>query len=462
MDLSTGVILATNRKRLVRDRGITGISVSGFKSLRDPQHIDIKPLTIIAGLNSSGKSSIVQPLLLLKQTLEAPYDPGPLLLNGPNVSITRIEQILSRGQSRRTAAKDFSVAFSVSSMPEVRLRFGKAPSGDLRLIDLTFPFLSSEPLTINERMSQSELNDRIPAEIKEQVGRFYSTQDKTSVPVRWTVTRERWSLRLQAQFDIGRQHSPVLLLGPEIDLHESEIGRIIHLPAFRGNPKRTYPTAAVEEKYPGPFNEYTAGIIAAWQNRKQVDKLTQLRNDLEQLGLTWKVEARQLDDTSIELLVGRLPHARQGGAGDLVNIADVGFGVSQTLPVVVALIAASPGQLVYLEQPEIHLHPRAQASFANLLSAAIERGARILVETHSALLIRAIQTLVAQGSLNADDVALHWFSRDAVSGLTTIASASMDRFGSFGDWPEDFDEVQLRADHDYLTAAEAAEVAASE
>jgi hypothetical protein len=434
--------------------------VSGYKSIRNSQHIDIRPLTIIAGLNSSGKSSIVQPLLLLKQTLESPYDPGPLLLNGPNVSITRIEQILSRGQSRKTAAKDFSVAFSISGEPEVKLRFGKAASGDLRLIDLTTLLYSSQPVSISERMSHGDLDALIPAQLKDQVSQIYSRGDKVKSSVKWGVRRDRWSLQIQAQFDLDRGVGPFLTLAPHLDGYESEIARIIHLPAFRGNPKRTYPTAAVEEKYPGPFNEYTAGIVAAWQNRKQTVKLTQLRNDLERLGLTWKVEARQLDDTSIELLVGRLPHARQGGASDLVNIADVGFGVSQTLPVLVALLAASPGQLVYLEQPEIHLHPRAQAAFADLLSAAMTRGARILVETHSALLIRGVQTLVARGTLNADDVALHWFSRDAASGLTTIASATMDRFGAFGDWPEDFDEVQLRTDHDYLSAAEAAEVAA--
>lgn len=454
--------MARNGRQQERERGITGISVSGFKSLRGSHHIDIKPLTIIAGLNSSGKSSIVQPLLLLKQTLEAPYDPGPLLLNGPNVSITRIEQILSRGQSRQSASKDFSVSFAVSEMPEVRLRFGKIPSGDLRLLDLTTPVFDNHPVAINERMSSSDLEALIPKELQEQVSRFYIRNEERSQKIRWSITRDRWSLRINAHIDKGRQPSPILGIGPDLNLYESEIGRIIHLPAFRGNPKRTYPTAAVEEKYPGPFNEYTAGIVAAWQNRKETDKLTQLRNDLERLGLTWKVEARQLDDTSIELLVGRLPHARRGGASDLVNIADVGFGVSQTLPVLVALLAASPGQLVYLEQPEIHLHPRAQAVFADLLSASVERGARILVETHSALLIRAVQTLVARGILDTNDVALHWFSRDTDSGLTTIASATMDRFGSFGDWPEDFDEVQLRADHEYLSAAEAAEVAANE
>ena len=62
---------------------ITSLSISGFKSIVDEQTIAIRPLTLLAGANSCGKSSMMQPLLLLKQTLEAPYDPGPLLLNWP-------------------------------------------------------------------------------------------------------------------------------------------------------------------------------------------------------------------------------------------------------------------------------------------------------------------------------------------------------------------------------------------
>src|SRR3954466_7053363 len=75
--------------------GITEITVSGFKSISDEQGIEIRPLTILAGANSSGKSSMIQPLLLLKQTLEASYDPGALLLNGPNVKFTSTDQLLS-------------------------------------------------------------------------------------------------------------------------------------------------------------------------------------------------------------------------------------------------------------------------------------------------------------------------------------------------------------------------------
>ena len=70
-------------------QGITRITVSGFKSIADERSIDIRPLTILAGANSSGKTSIMQPLLLMKQTLEATYDPGGLLLSGPNVRFTK-------------------------------------------------------------------------------------------------------------------------------------------------------------------------------------------------------------------------------------------------------------------------------------------------------------------------------------------------------------------------------------
>src|SRR5437667_4930638 len=81
---------------LLSKEDITRITVGGFKSIGQEQSIEIKPLTILAGANSSGKSSIMQPLLLLKQTLDATYDPGPLLLNGPNVKFTRADQFFSR------------------------------------------------------------------------------------------------------------------------------------------------------------------------------------------------------------------------------------------------------------------------------------------------------------------------------------------------------------------------------
>jgi len=139
----------------------------------------------------------------------------------------------------------------------------------------------------------------------------------------------------------------------------------------------------------------------------------------------------------------------------MISIADVGFGISQTLPVLVALLAAKPGQLVYIEQPEIHLHPRAQTAMAQILADMADRGVKVVVETHSSLLLLGIQSLVAQGTLSSKCVKLHWFKRRLDDGVTEVTSADLDDAGAFGDWPEDFSSAEMDADTRYIHAAEA-------
>ena len=106
---------------------------------------------------------------------------------------------------------------------------------------------------------------------------------------------------------------------------------------------------------PSTFEHYAASVIHEWQETE--DKRLKMVNDtLRTLGLTGHVGTKKIGDVGIELQVGRLLGDKTDNT-EMVNIADVGFGVSQVLPVLVALIAAEPGRLVYLEQPELHLHP---------------------------------------------------------------------------------------------------------
>ena len=154
-------------------------------------------------------------------------------------------------------------------------------------------------------------------------------------------------------------------------------------------------------------------------------------------------------------MVGRFIHGTNGNSNDLVSIADVGFGISQILPVIVALLTAQPGQLVYIEQPEIHLHPKAQTAMAQILADAANRGVKVVAETHSSLLLLGIQSLVAEGKLSPDKVKLHWFKRRPGDGVTEVSSADLDKAGAFGDWPEDFSSAEMDADTRYIHAAEA-------
>lgn len=437
-----------NIRRKARDgkspkQGIRSIAVEGYKSVIDRQTIELRPLTILAGANSSGKSSIMQPLLLIKQTLDSPYDPGGLLLNGSNVRMTSAEQLLSR-TSKSSVAKEFSVCFKLENQ-SVEIGFsrekGKGIVPHRNIVDkggMTFE--------LGEGCDREALLANVRTVLKQDLPFMEGRKFEVS------LRQERVFWSVLGEFG-GKGSLGIALVDAGQDV-SAAIRGVIHVPGLRGNPSRDYPTTAVEgDHFPGTFESYVASLIYAWQ-RSQDDRLLELGQDLEALGLTWKVQAERIDDTRVELKVGRLPHPRRGGAQDLVSIADVGFGVSQTLPVLVALLVAQPGQIVYLEQPEIHLHPRAQWHLAGIVANAARRGVCVVLETHSSLLLRGVQTLVAKGDLSPHLAVLHWVSRSD-NGATKVDSAEMDETGALGDWPVDFDDVTLTAEADYLDAAEA-------
>lgn len=414
------------------------MDVSGFKSIEQPQSIDVRPLTILAGTNSAGKSSIMQPLLLMKQTLEASYDPGPLLLNGANVRFTLAKQLFSITAPERQ--RDwFSVALTTDTGSSLTNHFRRDSQAGIQVIATEYSS-DGNRYSLTPEMSDAELLT-IP-----WIRSYAYAETPQHIPA-W-VTRNRCFLSIETEIELW-----------EYDDHEEYrfrelIQNTIHVPGLRNNPARTYPRTATDgPHFVGTFENYVASLIHSWGMNDR-NKLAALQEGMRTLGLTGTVAAQPLDDTAIELLVGRLPQTDTRFDGDIVSIADVGIGVSQVLPVLVALITADPGQLVYIEQPELHLHPRAQSGLAQHFAAAARRGVRIVVETHSSLFLLGVQTLVAEGLLAPELVKLHWFRRDD-EGVTTITSSDLDASGAFdSDWPEDFAEISLRAESRYLDAAE--------
>ena len=189
-------------------------------------------------------------------------------------------------------------------------------------------------------------------------------------------------------------------------------------------------------------------MIYSWQTSAS-DKLQVLNTYLHTLTLSKNIEATEINDTQIELKVSRTLDS-----DDMVNIVDVGSGVSQILPVLVALVAAETDQLVYLEEPEVHLHPRAQANLGEIIVDAANRGVKVVLETHSDLLLRRIQSLVAEDKISPEKTILHWFSRDE-DGFTKVTSTPLNATGGYGDpdFPLDFSDVFLDEEGRYLEAA---------
>jgi hypothetical protein len=260
----------------------------------------------------------------------------------------------------------------------------------------------------------------------------------------WSIKRNRCFFDVSNQFHYS--FSPVADFGITNFIIE-----LIHLPGLRNSPGRLYNRTSISDVFPGTFENYMASIIYSWQSQKK-EELNTLGDQLKRLGLTWKVKIKPVNETMVEILVGRLPRASQGGAEDLVNISDVGYGVSQVLPVLVALLSAKPGQTIMIEQPEIHLHPNAQKILADIFVENVLRGVRIIVETHSSIFIRRLQTLIAIDSIPNEAVGLNWFMRNSSTGSSSIVSTIPEIDGSTGDWPSDFDDVMYELDREYLNS----------
>lgn len=418
------------------------LSIQGFKSIRDRQTIELRPLTLLAGSNSSGKSSLIQPLLLLKQTLDAAFDADALRLDGDHVQFSQASQLFWTGKRKKSDIADhFSITVDGRESP-LGLTFRKDDKGVV--IDRVDFAAAAGMAALRMGMSSEEIERIVPRP---------PTQVRAEWPARFTVNRRRWMLQVDVELvPPGSTDKPAqyrATFDPCLPL--AMIARsIIHLPGLRGSPARHYPATGATGRYLGPFPPYTASVIHHWQEKKDA-RQERLGEDLRRIGLTWKVQTKKLDDTRVELNVGRLPSAEHGGAQDVVNIADVGLGISQVLPILVALAAAEKGEVVYIEQPEIHLHPRAQVELAGVLLDAAMRGVIVVAETHSQLLLKAVQVEVAKSAASSEIVKLHWVTRDE-SGATTVASANLDSNGAFGDWPEDFANVELSIEDDYLIA----------
>lgn len=339
------------------------------------------------------------------------------------------------------------VEITTSPENKISLTFSKRSK---KKADFEIKKMNVEGMALTPQMTHKQINSIIPDYLKKIMPSFANI---INIEFEWSIQREYCFLTLAIR-DVKKKSStfhPFTIHDP----FSRHVKNIIHVPGLRGNPERTYKTTSVGPTFPGTFENYVASIISDWQSKKKENghQFNKLSAAMEKLGLTWKVQAKRLNATQVEIQVGRLHHSARGGASDLVSIADVGFGVSQFLPVLVALLVAMPDQLVYLEQPEIHLHPKAQYQVAQLLADAAKRGVRVVAETHSSLILLGIQTLVAEGKLSPELVKLHWFERDK-DGITKISSTDLDSAGRFGDWPQDFDDVMLRADNQYLDAAE--------
>jgi hypothetical protein len=225
--------------------------------------------------------------------------------------------------------------------------------------------------------------------------------------------------------------------------YEAQLDKIYYLGPLRHYPQRDYLWSRSRPTDVGHGGEKVIDAIlsATEANEKRNLKYKASLKTFQEMIAYWLREMGLIDEFRVEEIA---PNSNRWQArvktrpgSSWVLLTDVGFGISQVLPVITLLQYVPEGSTVILEQPEIHLHPLAQAALADvIIQAAVHRKVQVILESHSEHLLLRLQRRIAEDLLSPDDVELYFC--DAPDGTSTMTKLDVDLFGNIMNWPDKF------------------------
>ncbi len=411
--------------------------------------LDCGRITGLFGTNSSGKTSIIQFLLLLKQTKDATDRALALDLNGTHVELGTIRDTIHRHddslhiEMEVTFDLDNNLTLVNPSDPR-----GAAPLAAARGFTLTADVAVEKQAPRTRRVAY-RLDQREFALTQRDDGGFELSSRAEGNDFRFIRTQGRpWTLpgpvKNYAFPDQARTYFQNAGFLSDLEAaYEKEMDRIFYLGPLREYPKRDYLWARSRPTDVGQRGDKAIDAILAATEAQEMRNL-KLRAKyrpfqemvaywLRELGLIHSFKVAEIAPGSNRWQARVITRA----GGTEVLLTDVGFGVSQVLPVVTLLLYAPEGSTVILEQPEIHLHPLAQAGLADvILHAATHRRIQVILESHSEHLLLRLQRRIAEATANAADVKLYFC--DTRNDGSTLTPLRLDLFGQIENWPDRF------------------------
>lgn len=478
---------------------LSELEIENFKPFGRPQIAELAPITLIYGPNSSGKSSILQSLLLIRQSLATAQDgPFRLVPQGQYTNLGTFKALLHQHDLHRIfrlrmryrlthnwrvdrtwdefdrgTTLEFAAANSVagaelgaSELSSIEYQFHKGTDVRCRFNRSKYQFANESVLydwaddesafavasLCLERLEQ--LDNVSPGQIGPKRGLEELAEINKAY---FAVCRGSLPSAVRPKRDAGDPRESLLpfydqfVLAPCLDSLRYEFGRfmalILHLGPLRLAPERRYSISGGHRLSVGIQGENTAHMIYH-ADPGMTDLLNQW---LRILGLPYKLKANskwdELDGDAVSL---NLIHAN---SGIFVGPSDVGFGISQLLPILVQGVT-SAGRTLCVEQPELHLHPRLQANLADFFietagvhvedSPRTARGNQWIIETHSEALMLRFQRRIREGTLDPASILVLYVNPNDEGG-SDILRLRLDERGEFIDsWPDGFFEEGYR------------------
>lgn len=358
-----------------------------FKLLKLP----LTPLTLLTGANASGKSSIIQALALLHQTMREHEWSSRLMLNGATVRLGTVTDVIDKVYGRRNC--------------EIALQD--------RTADFRWEFTGER-----DEMSMAVINVTVSgAEVAQVPGPKILRHLLPETAFQYTRTLIECLLRLT--------YLTAERLGPReyYALEDSQLAPVV-----------------------GPRGEHAVSVLYSGSDERILDNLVVEGQPPTRLNQT--VARMNHFFPGCDLTIDKVPNANAVTLGlrtaddtDFHRPVHTGFGLTQVFPIVVAALSAGKDDLLLIENPEVHLHPAGQAMMGEFLAEVAAAGAQVILETHSDHILNGVRKAVRKKKLSPDSVALHFFlpRQECVQkGIAQVQSPVMDSDGNIDTWPEGF------------------------
>ena len=429
---------------------LTRLRLQNFKGWQDTGDIPLKPITALFGANGSGKSSLIQAILLLKQTEES-SDRNAVLDFGKDNAPVNLGNFKSVIHRHKTAN-------------ELKISLDWQAQGPLILTEKDKIVAESEHIGFDVAVREDDFSHPRPA-----VARMAYRLDWAKLGMKSIPGGNRYALffnNVDTQSDLSNKIEPpnafphpvkcygfpsqaraqLAKAGLAADFElalENCLQDVYYLDPLRAYPQRVYSWSGTHPTDVGLDGDLAVDAILASQERGDEIGQDSIRHNrtleryiagwLKKIGLAqdFKVVPVSKDRGLFEVRV------LQHNYGTEALLPDVGFGVSQILPALTLCFYAPPGSTVILEQPEIHLHPKAQSALADIfIDAYQKRQVQILLESHSEHLLNRLQRRIAEEEISSNDVSLYFCSASD-NGLA-LETLELDQYGNIKNWPKNF------------------------
>ena len=405
---------------------IIHIQIKNFKSWEDSGVVKLAPLTGVFGTNSSGKSSLLQMLLLLKQTIGK----EEVIFFGDENSLVNLGNFKEVIHGHQSGSQLYLGIRGKPSYPSLDL--SKIP---FHILDFAFDTV------IREEKSTLII----------EYLRYISWADgATTLWKNNQLSRDNQHLgtiNIQNCYGLPPQPSinftgPTDILPQFSSVFEELFSHVYYLGPTRVHPQRYYHWEKTHPKEIDLWgNKAVDALLSARvrqlttnHNGKSVSIEERISKWLQKMELAYSfrlVPIGDLNDNNYEIRIQKSPDSAE------VTLADMGHGVSDLFPLLVHCCYVPEGSTLILEQPGIHLHPKAQADLADLLIEAItERNLQVLIESHSEHLLTRLQLGIAEQKVTSDQTALYFCENE--NGVSAIKSLDVDELGNIKNWPKNF------------------------